>query len=264
MKKQLIHTAFMLSAAVLFNTACTEKIDLDLKNSTPELVIEGYINDQPGPYYVALTKSKLYNEDFNFKGVTGAVVVMSDDAGNTDTLMESGIQGLYNTNTIQGVVGRTYHLEVTADGKTYNSYCRMYAPVAIDSIIIEEETGFDGEKRLDCEIQVTDPVGVGNSYRVVSTQEGFISTGFSVHTDRLWDGKIRNFNIPRSFESGDTINVELWSIAPHVYTYFDEFNQNQNNFGAPAAPANPTPVFTPGTLGYFSAHSVKKMSRIVP
>lgn len=255
----------MISAAVLLNTACTEKIDLDLKNSTPELVIEGYINDQPGPYYVALTKSKLYNEDFNFKGVTGAVVVMSDDAGNTDTLMESGIQGLYNTNTIQGVVGRTYHLEVTADGKTFHSYCMMHPPVEIDSIIITEETGFNGEKRLDGEIQVTDPPGLGNSYRVVSTLEGYQSSGFSVHTDRLWDGKIRNFDIPHSdFESGDTVNVELWSIDEHVYNYFSEFNQNQNNFGAPAAPANPTPVFTPGTLGYFSAHSVKKMSRIVP
>lgn len=255
----------LVVAAIFLNTACTEKIDLDLKNSTPELVIEGYINDQPGPYYVALTMSKLYNEDFNFQGVAGATIVMSDDAGNTDTLTDAGIQGLYQTNTIQGVVGRTYHLEVTADGKTYNSYCLMRPPVEIDSIVIEEETGFDGEKRLDCEIQVTDPPGLGNSYRVLSVQEGLLSSGFSVHTDRLWDGKIRNFNIPKDdYKSGDTINVELWSIDEHIYTYFDEFNQNQNNFGAPAAPANPTPVYTPGTLGYFSAHSVKRKSRIVP
>lgn len=245
-------------------SSCTEKIDLVLKDSEPQLVIEANISDQPGPYYVILTKSRLYNDDNSFTGLSGATVVLSDDAGNTDTLTSS-IDGLYQTNTIQGVVGRTYHLQVTAEGKTYDSYCMMPVPVDIDSVVITEETGFDGKLRKNGDILVRDPAGVQNNYRVTSVKQGDNSAGFSVHTDVLWDGKLRSFNIPHSdYESGDTLTVNLWSITEPVYKYFSEFNQNQNNFGAPAAPANPTSVFTPNTLGYFSAHSIKTKTVIVP
>jgi hypothetical protein len=251
-------------ASSIISTSCTEKIDLVLKDSDPQLVIEGNISDQPGPYYVILTKSRLYNDDNSFTGITGATVVLSDDAGNSDTLTSS-IDGLYQTNTIQGVVGRTYHLQVTAEGKTYDSYCLMPAPVDIDSVVITDETGFDGKTKKVGDILVRDPAGFQNDYRVVSQMQGMNSSGFSVHSDRLWDGKERSFNVPHSdYKSGDTLTVNLWSITEPVYKYFSEFNQNQNNFGAPAAPANPTAVFTPATLGYFSAHSIKSKTVIVP
>ncbi|MCW5908283.1 MAG: DUF4249 domain-containing protein [Chitinophagales bacterium] len=250
--------------AVAISYSCTEKIDLVLKNSEPQLVIEGNISDEPGPYYVILTKSRLYNDDNSFTGLSGATVVLSDDAGNSDTLT-SNIDGLYQTNFIQGTVGRTYHLQVNAEGKTYDSYCMMPTPVDIDSIVITEETGFDGKTRKVGDILVRDPAGVQNNYRVVSEMQGYKSSGFSVHSDRLWDGKLRSFNVPHSdYQTGDTLTVSLWSITEHVYKYFRDFNQNQNNFGAPAAPANPTSVFTPSTLGYFSAHSVKTKTVIVP
>jgi hypothetical protein len=245
-------------------SSCTEKIDLDLKNSEPQLVIEGNLSDQPGPYYVLLTKSRLYNADNAFTGIAGATVVLSDDAGNTDTLTSS-MDGLYQTNSIQGVVGRTYHLQVTSEGKTYDSYCLMPPPVDIDSIVITEETDFSGKTKKVAHILVRDPAGVQNNYRVVSEVQGAYSSGFSVHSDRLWDGKQRSFNVPQSdYKSGDTLTVNLWSISEPVYQYFREFNQNENNFGAPAAPANPTTLFTPFALGYFSAHSIKSKTVIVP
>ncbi|HRG90205.1 MAG TPA: hypothetical protein PLW44_14360, partial [Chitinophagales bacterium] len=63
--------------------------------------------------------------------------------------------------------------------------------------------------------------------------------------------------------TGATLTVELRSIDERSFIYFDQFNDNQNNFGAPAAPANPDPVFTPSCLGYFSAYSVKTKTIIV-
>jgi hypothetical protein len=158
-----------------------------------------------------------------------------------------------------------YHLQVTAEGTTYDSYCKMNQPVDIDSLVLSTETDFKGNVKNKGDIIVRDPAGVPNFYRVVSILNSGVSSGFDVHRDRLWDGKLRTFGVPHSdFHTGDTLQVDLWSIDSHVYDYFSEFNQNQNNFGAPAAPANPTTVYTPFALGYFSAHSIKSKTVIIP
>ncbi len=262
--KNILRILFIVSVAVVITSSCTEKIDLNLKNSTPQLTIEGELSDKPGPYYVILTKSRLYNQDNSFTGLPSALVVISDDAGNTDTLTEP-IAGLYITTSIQGTIGRTYHLQVTVEGTTYESYCKMYAPVDIDTILLSTETEFDGKVKSKADIEVRDPTGIENQYRVISYLNGDVSSGFEVNRDRLWDGKLRSFDVPHSdFQSGDTLQVDLLSLDERVFDYFRQLNQNDNNFGAPAAPANPDPVFTPAALGYFSAHSIKSKTIIIP
>lgn len=263
--KNIVRSILILASALALNTACTEKIDLKLKNADPQVVIEGNLSDQPGPHYVIVTKSKRFDENNTFAGVPDALVIISDDAGNTDTLTQPLLPGLYLTSTMQGVVGRRYHLQVTVEGVTYESYSTMQPPVDIDSVLVYEETNFQGETETEAEIVVRDPLGVRNCYRVVSYRHERPSTGFNVQNDRLWDGKLRNFNVPDDDDlvAGDTLRVDLWSIDEQVHTYFDQFNSNQNNFGAPAAPANPDPVFVPATLGYFSAHSIKSKTLIV-
>lgn len=247
--------------AILITSSCTEKIDLKLNNSEPRVVIEGWLSDKSGPYFVGVTKSRLLADNNQFEGVPAATVVISDDAGNVDTLAEGTIPGLYQTNFIQGTVGRTYRLDVTTEGTTYTSICKMNPPVDIDSVVITPQTNFQGETELDAEMYVRDPSGERNFYRVFNVKSG----EYNVYSDLLWDGKIRDFNIPdNELASGDTLVTELWSLDEHIYKYFDQFDQNQNNFGSSAAPANPDPVFTPAALGYFTAHSVKSNTLIVP
>ena len=262
--KNVLRIIMLCSVAALVNSSCTEKINLKLKNSTPQLTIEGNVSDKPGPYYVILTKSKLYTENNSFTGLPSAVVVISDDAGNSDTLTEP-IAGLYQTNSIQGTIGRTYHIQVTSEGTTYESYCKMPQPVDIDSIVLSTETDFKGKVKNKADILVQDPAGIPNFYRVISYLNSDMSSGFDIHRDRLWDGKLRSFGVPHSdFHAGDTLQVDLMSLDERIYTYYRQFNQNDNNFGAPAAPANPDAVFTPAALGYFSAHSIKSKTIIIP
>jgi len=262
--RNILRVLLILSAAVLINSSCTEKINLNLKDSSAQITIEGNLSDKPGPYYVILTKSRLFTETNSFTGLSSALVIISDDAGNIDTLTEA-MAGLYLTSSIRGTVGRTYKLSVTSEGITYESLCAMPPPVDIDSIVVSTETDFRGNSKKQADLLVRDPAGIQNQYRVVSYLNGGMSSGFDIHRDRLWDGKLRSFNVPHSdFHSGDTLQVDLLSIDEHIYTYFSEFNENQNNFGAPAAPANPDPVFTPAALGYFSAHSIKSKTIIIP
>jgi len=262
--KNTLRIISLVFIAAAINSACTEKINLKLKDSTPQLTIEGNLSDKPGPYYVILTKSRLYSENNSFTGLSAATVTLTDDAGNTDTLTEA-VAGLYLTNSIQGTVGRTYHLQVNVDGITYESFSKMQPPVDIDSLVLTTETNFRGEVKNKADIEVRDPEGVVNQYRVISYLNGSMSSGFSIHRDRLWDGKLRSFNVPQDgFTTGDTLQVDLLSIETRVYDYFRQFNQNENNFGAPAAPANPDAFFTPYALGYFSAHSIKSKTIIIP
>jgi hypothetical protein len=262
--KNIFRIVCAVVVSIIAQTSCTEKIDLKLKNSSPQLVIEGSVNDNAGPYFVYISKSKLYYQDNTFIGVSSAVVIISDDAGNRDTLTET-IAGIYQSHTLQGTVGRTYKLEVTTEGTTYISLCKMPAPVDIDSIEITTETDTRGNTKNRADILVRDPAGVQNQYRVISYLNDTISGGFHIHSDRLWDGKLRSFGVPQSgFKTGDSLRVDLQSIDAPIYTYFSEFNQNQNNFGAPAAPANPDPVYTPAALGYFNAYSVKTKTVVAP
>ena len=258
--RDIFRITVLAAFVVLVHTSCSEKIDLKLKDSEPRIVIEGWLSDKPGPYFVGVTKSRLYSENNQFEGVPAATVIISDDAGNRDTLIEATLAGLYQTSFIQGTVGRTYRLDVTVEGTTYTSLCKMNPPVDIDSVVVTPETNFQGETELEAELYIRDPAGVRNFYRVFNVNSG----NYNVYSDLLWDGKIRDLNIPdNDLASGDTLVTELWSLDEHIYTYFDQFDQNQNNFGASAAPANPDPVFTPPTLGYFTAHSVKRNTLIV-
>ncbi len=101
----------IMSIALL---SCEKVIDIDLKNSEPQIVIDGTVNDRPGPYTVKISKTGDYYKPSSFPAVAGADVTISDNAGNTETLSEV-TDGIYQTLYIQGIPSRTYTLKVIAE-----------------------------------------------------------------------------------------------------------------------------------------------------
>ena len=100
--------------------SCVTEYQPDTITIPPSLVVDGLITDQPGPYTVKLTRTADYTVRSLNLLETGATVVVSDNAGNQERLVES--TGIYSTKTIQGVAGRTYKLTIkTKDGKVYES-----------------------------------------------------------------------------------------------------------------------------------------------
>ena len=102
--------------------SCVTEYQPDTINSTPALVVEGAITDQPGPYTIKLSRTA----EYSYKSInlleTGARVIIADTLGNQETLLEKG--GLYSTKPggIQGVAGRKYTLTIqTKDGTIYQS-----------------------------------------------------------------------------------------------------------------------------------------------
>jgi hypothetical protein len=125
MKIFLRHSA---SAMVLLSSCITP---FDIRASFHEqLVVEGMITDQPGPYEVKISKTISVQSQLGAPtGVSGATVVIKDDRGNSETLVEKS-SGSYYTNTFKGEVGKTYSISIsTSEGNTYESIPEKMLPV---------------------------------------------------------------------------------------------------------------------------------------
>ena len=61
--------------------SCTKVINVNLNNANPNIVIEGNLNDGPGPYQVKLTQTVNFSDPNFFPPVTGAIVQITDVYG---------------------------------------------------------------------------------------------------------------------------------------------------------------------------------------
>lgn len=131
--------------ALAFFTSCVDRIDIIIpKSNTSQLVVEGVITDEPGPYTVKLSLASPIDGFLKFsKPVTAKQVTMIDNAGNAEVMQEIET-GTYQTkvNGMQGVIGREYFIRIeTRDGKVYESVPDRINPVGIvDSLYYEFES----------------------------------------------------------------------------------------------------------------------------
>ncbi len=117
-------TIFLL-AVLFYSSACVDRITFDVGSpSSFPVVIDGYISDEPGPYTIKISKAFDIESKLSIKTpISVKKLTISDDQGFTEKLKEV-TAGEYQTDTngIQGVVGRSYTLEVELlDGRVYRS-----------------------------------------------------------------------------------------------------------------------------------------------
>jgi hypothetical protein len=95
-----------------------------------QLVVEGLITDQAGPYLVKISKTvPIHDQLAPTNWVVGATVIVEDDQGNSETLIETS-PGNYYTKSLQGIVGRSYWINIaTSDGSVYQSTPEKLLPV---------------------------------------------------------------------------------------------------------------------------------------
>jgi len=80
---------FILFCAALMVCSCKKIVTLKLNTAPAQIVIEGEITDQPGPYTVSISQTVGFYEDNTFPPVSGASVTISDNTnGITDSLTE--------------------------------------------------------------------------------------------------------------------------------------------------------------------------------
>ncbi|MFH0866395.1 MAG: DUF4249 domain-containing protein [Bacteroidota bacterium] len=269
MKKTIIILSIILLAALSISS-CTKVVDINLNEAASKIIIEGSIADLTSSCFVKLSKTVNFDEPNTFPAVSGAIIIITDDLGNTATLTET-TDGIYTAPAFQGVVGRTYTISVTAEGKTYTANSTMPEPVAIDTITQEifYMGGFGGgDTNIFVSIKYHDPAGINNYYRFVEIINGIPSNAIHVDDDRLRDGNTITreiFERDSDLQTGDSVIVFLQTIDESVFDYFKMLDQlgGGGNGGQTATPANPTSNFDNGALGFFSANAVRSKKIII-
>jgi hypothetical protein len=263
--RKLIRSIVMMGISCF--CSCMEVIQVDLNSASPKLIIDASVSDQRGPYTVVLSQTLAFNLNNTFPPVTGAVVVISDNAGNTDTLTENH-PGNYQTSRLQGIPGRTYTLTVKSNNIDYMAISTMPFPVQIDTVFSKNRFA---TKYKELSVSFNDPKGIDNYYRLLERITHYLPapdrillpTLGTVSTDRLLDGKkitvSPGFNQPEMI-TGDSVLVSLECIDKNVYTYFRTASQTGNQS---TTVSNPVSNITNGALGYFSAYTVRNYKILV-
>jgi hypothetical protein len=271
-----IHRSIIFSTLIVLSlslSSCQQVVSIDLNQNSSNIVIEGIVQDHPGPYSVLMSKTGSYFEPaLYFPPVSGASIVMTDDMGQQDTLKEV-TSGTYQTSTIQGVPGKSYQLKVVSNGIEYDAASSMPVKVFIDSLYSMKRTGFGGNSGYDIYIMFRDPPEPGNYYRVNAKSSSLIPADsidglrYRLFNDKLTNGNEMTVRIRagRNINPGDTITVELLSIDKASYDYFNTLSNILSSDRSPTslAPANPNTNLSGGALGYFAAYTIDTKAIVI-
>jgi hypothetical protein len=246
-------------------SSCEKVIDLNLDTTFAQIVIQGNIYNQPGPYTIKLSQTVDFDNSGIYPPVSGAEVIISDNHGNIDTLTET-TAGIYSTSKLTGTLGYTYTLTIISGVKTYTAVSTMPDIVNIDSTYTEK-TLYDREKQVN--IMFKDPADIENYYRIVEFINKVPQKAFYTISDELFDGKdiiysIRpargNNNNDQKLNIGNSVTVWLECVDKGVYDYFRTADEDM---GQSASPSNPISNFSNGALGYFNACAVSSKTIVI-
>jgi hypothetical protein len=257
---------------IVFFSSCQKVIDVNIENAEKKYVVEAIVTEETGASKVLLSTTKNVSEDNSFPGISGAVVTITDNAGNS-TVFKETIAGVYTDAAFTGAVGKTYSLQVEVNGETFTALSTMPQKINLDTIFITDEILF-GETRKLVNIAYQDPPGKGQCYRYVQYINDKKSKPIFVNNDDYSDGKYvesklwylvdEDENEDEEIKSGDTIRIDMLCITSVVYKYWYSVFQSATGNSQSASPANPVTNINGGALGYFSAHTVQTKTLVVP
>lgn len=252
----------------LLVSSCEKIVDLDYKNNQSKVIIEGNITNETGPYFVKITKSISLTETGAYPAIDNAIVTISDNSGNSETLTPQG-NGIYRTNSLKGVEGRTYTLTVKSEDLTYTAQSTMPLQVPFDFIKVEEVT-LGGDTEYNLVPAYKDPIEKGNNYRfALSVNNKFIKQHLVLNDD-VRNGlentlKLEINDDDLKLKPDDLISIEMQCIDKNVSLYYTTLALIANSGpGGGTTPNNPPNNISNGALGLFSAHTVEMKSVEIP
>ena len=264
-----LHILLLLLIIFVF-PGCQKVINVDLNEAAPRIVIEGTINDRRGPYTVTISKSGSYFNQPVLPPVTGAVAIITDNSGITDTLKEVN-SGIYISSKIRGIPGKTYSLKVMSENQEYEGSSTMFSHVNIVSLTLVRsdpqrfDFGGNNQKEIPLEIHCffRDPLEK-NFYRIKVFRNDSINTqNYRLFDDQYTNGQVTELRVAHA-NAGDKYRVELYSLDSKTYGYYrtlEDLIFTNPVFGS--TPANPDNNLSNGALGYFGAFAVSVKTIII-
>ena len=192
-----ISKSIYLLSVIFILASCTERIDIKTDDAPEYLVIYGNITTDKKQHAVKLTRSTGYFATGKPGVLSNARVSISTDDETFPMLEDPANPGVYLTDNVSGVEGKTYNLNVSldfdGDGQPEEYNASSYLPYAtrIDTIDLQPSTSFD------------DMIEVLVYGQLADNEENFISVhvykndvlvndslvGFTVYDDEFIDNK---------------------------------------------------------------------------
>lgn len=257
-----VFSVILVVLAFFISGGCQKVVDIELIDSEPRLIVDGLVCDSPGPYQINLQLSGSYFNQPELTQVSGAVVVISDNAGMTDSLKEIST-GIYQTSKLKGIPGKTYKLKVVSDHKEYEATSTMGCRVEIDSLTVKkgqslqiELNGIKEDNRPEIHCFFKDPKEK-NYYRFKVYCNGVLNVkNYTLYDDQYTNGQQIDLVVKR-VAIGEVVRVELISIDKATYEYYRALsNVIHSNPIFGSTPANPNTNLTNGAMGYFGAGAI--------
>lgn len=251
-----------LLAAICIFTSCRKDLDFEYRSIEPIYVIESSITNEGAMATITQTMDMMSSDDP--EGVKGANVTITADDGTIYELTDNG-DGTYTSDEAKGIGGHTYVMTANIGGLTTSSSSVMQDKLKLDSAYFAKIKMMGAEMFMFMADIITDRSD-NNYYHLIMQRNGEYY-GWSA-TDNHGSPKICELGIGCYYSKnedheediihdGDTITAEIRRINKKTYDYLETaFLGIRNGY-------NPTPNFTNGVLGYFSAHYVKHVPTII-
>lgn len=242
--------------------SCEEKIEVNLTDANPKVVIESYITNGENPIVVKISKSQAFFNQSNFKPVLKASVQL-ESLNSKDKLFEQG-GGYYLSTRMQVISGRSYTLRIATGGENFNATVLLPGPVPIDTVYFRP--GIFQSDSLNVVVEFQDPAITENYYRIKVYYNGrYAVNDYYLMTDAFSDGeKIVAPIYYHNFAPGDTVAIELLNLERNTWRYFKGISESIQQGVNSQAPGNPPSNINGGALGIFGAWGSSNWRGIIP
>lgn len=280
-----------LAAAAVLLQSCEKEVSVDLPETEPRVVVEASI-EAGQPPLVILTRTQAFFAPTSISSIANSFISEANvtvfDGSITHVLdricssllppelveeaaAATGIEPALLMNAdiciwtklgddLLGEEGRTYRLEVEAEGRSLSATTTIPHAVAPDSSWFRLALQRPNDDSLGFVwARISDPDTLGNHYRFFSRRinsgadgqpkdAGFVAPFFSVYEDRYVNGLTFDFAFSRGrrpfsqaeddeneergyFKVGDTVVVKFASMGRAEYLFFNSFQNNAGSQG---------------------------------
>jgi len=243
--------------------SCEEAIVMQLEEGNSLLVVEGILNDQEESTDIQITRSSsFYNKD-GFEKISGAFlqIITPEDEKLQGVELSPG---LYQCSGINIKHGSRYLLEININGEWLHGSVKIPEPVQIVELIQEDSKQY-GSNIKHITVVFDDPPEMKNYYRVKMYRNHTHDLDEYVLIDDQVapGGKMIVPFYHQKFFPGDSVQVELWNLAPETYQYFKVLKKAIGEASGGGAVGNPPSNMEGNCLGYFGAYAADKKDALI-
>ncbi|MFO7370497.1 MAG: DUF4249 domain-containing protein [Bacteroidales bacterium] len=244
-------------------TGCENLIGFpDIPDHQPVPVIEAILTNEPVVQKVKVSYSVSLSDSNSCRPVEEALVRVISDAGDTLEYSHQSA-GWYHSGVFAASPGVIYRLEVVIGGEMYSSTGDVIEMNGIDSLHChyEEESAL-GDAGYYVYMNAGEVMDDTRYYIINASCNDTLKTIGSeiwIFNDDMAES-INKTKLPLSFNEGDSVTIELFSLSKAMYDYYyklayEVLNLDLSNI---SYRTNLPQLFQPAALGYFQVSAVSR------